>query len=290
MKRKFFDVAGIASLVVAGFLGLLVASTLIREHVTVVREAQTFSLPIISELPELEWRSTVLNEQLELTELHEAMRHGSFEEQMRVYVLPQDIDLDRLIAIFDVLNPAMLANEYVAEIGSLVIGEKESKDERIDGTSVTLDAVVHRRGISFLIDSFRLMGILTVADALTEDERALLLASAELENPAGIVALEQFFAADLLTYAREPQPIEAMLRRSFVSPEFAQAFNQVLSSSLLLHARQLLGGSLGQMLYTHGLWPFPFLAIEEVMISARQDPDWYFVTLKLNALSRRSMQ
>lgn len=262
------------------------AGALLAKHVRVIADVRTVSVPLVAGIPELEHRRALLSEQVELAELQSSLRLGSQEERVRTYVLPAQFDLDRIVALFDVFSLAIPADPAVASMSPLTTGAPEPAGDGLEAMPITVSFAVHDDGIRGLLDLFRLSGMLTVADALSEEEMAALLASVEAENPAGIVPLEQFLSADLLEYAQNPKLWEERLRRSFLQSGVQQAIDTALQTSLLRNAKEFLGGRAGFLLSEQQLWPLPLFTIDGVHASQGRAPGWYTLTVTLRTYRR----
>lgn len=276
-----------ATLLGAGCAFLLFSAFLLVSHVRSVQMISDVSLPLVARTPSLERRAQILRNQLELAELNAALQVGSPEERLHVYALPAEVDLDRLILAFDLLRDDLSAQGSLSALSPLALGNREEADDGLARRDVRLEATLRIDGLHAVLAFVRLSGFLTVGDALTPAERMRLLSQTEAENPAGIVALEQFLSADLLTYARESRPYDEQLLRSFASPGFEQTLRSVIQESLLRDARRLLEGSLGAAYEQRNLWPLQYLAVREAELRPGGSPDWYRLTLTLSAYERR---
>ena len=271
-----------------GVILLGISGALVYEHVRSVIMVRDVSVPLMVAVPELEHRSALLKEQVELAELQASLRIGSYEEQVHRYVLPEHVDFDRLIALFDVLSLLTEEHTFLASMSPLTVGDEMQSDDGLQSVPLFVSFAVHEDGMDHLINFFRLAGLVTVADALSPAEIAVLLERLETENPAGIVALEQFFSAGLLQYSREPRPYEESLRRTFVGSSVLPLLEEALQTSLLADAKQFLGGHLGQVLEQQQLWPLPFLLVHDVVITPGRAPGWYMCSLTLQHFARGS--
>ncbi len=283
MKRiliLFGALAGVALLTVSG--------NLISEHVRVIADVREVSVPLVAELPLLERRASLLKEQVELAQLQSAMRVGSQEERVHVYVLPKEFDMDRIVALFDVFSLTIPQQAYIGSMSPVVFGEPATVGHALQALPITVSFSVHENGMHTLLDLFRLAGTVTLSDAFSKDELETLLAGIETESPAGIIPLEQFLSADLLEYAREPRPYEEQLRRSFTSAHVQHMFDDLLRTSLLRDARSYLGGPAGLLLKEQKLWPMPFMAFEEIRSVPGRAQGWHTVTLVLHTYRRVS--
>ena len=206
---------------------------------------------------------------------------------MYVYALPREIDTERVVAVFEVLRMLLPEREHIASMSPVEIGDLVEQEDDSAILPVSVEFAVHREGVRELMQLFRIAGLLTIADSLTEEELAILFERTENENPAGIVALEQFLSTDLLAYAIEPKPHEQQLRRSFSTPGFTSALDSILQNSALRDARHLLGGRMGAALKQQDLWPLPFMTFAERVLVPGEADGWYHLSLKLQ-VHRRS--
>jgi len=268
--------------VTLGALLLAVSGVLIVEHVQVLQDVQTVSVPLVAQLSEIERREVALKEQVELSQIHAAVQVGSIGEKLDMYVLPTETDLDRLVAVFDLLYEVLSRDNLVSGMSDIDIGEEISLNEGdVRARPLTVRFAAHEEGARKVMDIIELAGLLTVGDALTDDEVALLFRSTENENPAGIVALEQFLSLDLLRYARDVRAYEEQLKRSFTSEAFSQTLQSVTQGSKLRDARRLFEGDFGKKLDDAHLWPLQFLTVQEVELKEGGAEDWYRLSLEL---------
>ena len=277
LTRNFWLIA----ITLCGVCLLGVSKELITSHVQSVQDVQEISVPLLAEVADLEMRSAVLKEQVELVELQSALRIGSHEERMHVYVLPTEFDLDRIVALFDVITLALEGKDYVSNVSGIEMGEEYKVREGAYAIPVSMSLAVQEEGLNEILNLFRIAGLITIADALNEEELDLLFARTEEENPAGVVALEKFLSTDLLEYALEPRPINQRLQRSFTGHAFMSALNSIMKESLLSDAREILGDHFGQVLKQQNLWPMPFIVFDEVITQPGGTEGWDKVSVKL---------
>jgi len=276
------------SLVVLGGVLLVLSTQLIQQHIQAIQEVRETALPTAAQLPFTERRVKILEEQVELSELHAATRIGSQEERLRAFVLPQGENLARILSLFDAFRSVF---EGVGLLGmsEIEVGNREQELE-VEGEAlfrqpISVELHLKEEALPKVFAVLQLAGVLTVGDILRPEELALLLRNSEEESPTGIVALEPFLSTDLLSYLEEPKPFEERLLKSFPSESFRTAFQDVLQSSSMREAKELLGGPLGGRLTMEQLWPMQFLAIEEASIAERADGTWN-LGLTLLAYSR----
>jgi hypothetical protein len=250
------------------------------DYARAVSDAGEVSVPLVSELPVLERRLRALTEQVEMAELHAALRQGSQAERIGVYVLPREPDFDRLLGIFDVLGEGLRKKGVLQSLTQIKVGDVV-QEGRGEVRPVHLSFTAHDDGLKTFLTFVQLAGLLTVGDALSEEERSILLQRTEEENPAGVVALEQFFSTDLLQYAQDSLSYEEQVLRSFSSATFLSAFRSILQSSALREARLFFDSDLGKVLETHNLWPFPFVAIDTIRVEKGNAPKWQKVSVQL---------
>jgi hypothetical protein len=277
-----------AALFLSAGVGMLaISGSLLSTHASAVLSVREVSLPIVAQLPNMERRLATLSDQVEMAELNAAMRTGSLQERVNVFVLPEDIDFDRLLLTFDIVSQELAAEGIFTAITDVSITDPvASSEEGLDTRSVSLKFAAHERGVGAFLSLLRMAGLLTVGDTLSDEERRLLLVKTEEENPAGVVAIEQFLTLDLLEYAREPKTYEAQLLRSFSSPSFIKTLEDMLQSPLMRDVRRMLGGNIGKTLESYSLWPLPFMTLQDVRIQAGNAPDWYALGFQLKVFTK----
>lgn len=287
MKRKKQNrrLVGTMALHGAALTMMLLAGDLLSLHARAVHDVTSLSLPVLAELPVMERKLDALTQQVEMAELHSATRLGSEEERINVYVLPEKADFDRLLAIFDLVNEYLGSAGVMQDMSDIEIGE-EQPDGALKSRPIHLTFAANERGVREFMSLIRLSGFLTVGDALTDEERAILIERTEAENPTGVVSLEQFLSTDLLRYALDSRSYEEQLLRSFSSPSFTNAFNSVLQTSILRDARMALGNDLGHVVEEYDLWPFPFLSVDAVRLTKGGAAGWYTVSIQLLVYTR----
>ncbi len=269
------------------FLGI--SGSLITDHVRTIASVREVSVPLVADLPIMERRKALLAEQVDLTELQNSLRIGSHEERMRVYVIPDEFDIDRLVALFEVLTLTVKKLDYIAStVSPIEFGEEVVVGDGVYALPISLRLSVRDDGLANIFNLFKLAGLVTIADALTEEEMTHLFERIEEENPAGIVALEQFISTDLLEYALDPRPSDDRLKRSFLGSNFLRTFEDVFSESLVADAKELLGGPLGHVLKQQKLWPMPFLTFEKILTESGKADGWQMLSIKFHAYRRSS--
>jgi hypothetical protein len=205
---------------------------------------------------------------------------------VRVYALPSEVDIDKTVAVLDLLIESLRASRLLSSASEVEFGTIEPAGEGLQMTPVRISMTLHKDGIAAWTTLARLCGMLTVADAFTPDERTRLLRQTEIENPAAIVALEQYLNTDLLSYIREPRSADDQLLRSFSSQSFERAFRDVLRSSLLPDAERLVGGAFADALHARKLWPMQMMDIRSIGLETGAAPDWYKVKMELVLYTR----
>jgi len=280
-RRLLYSAALLTGLYLFG-----VSTTLVTDHVRAVAHVRDASVPLIAETVQLERRSAVLQEQVELAQLQSALRVGSHEERVHVYVLPKEFEMDRLVALFEVLSMAMQKYANVTHVSPLVFGEEALLYEGVYALPMQFSLSIHEDGVYNLLGILKLAGMVTVADVLTPSELQILFERIEAESPAGIVALEQFLSLDLMTYIKEPRTYEEQLTRSFLGSSIHALLENMLETTLLKEAKQVLGGPLGEVLQQQKLWPTPFLAIQKVTIEDGTVENWHRLSFELQTYRR----
>ena len=280
--RSFFGKPQFA-LPIAGML-LMTGITLVFSHAVVIRQLKDIGLPAAMALPQMQQRLVILRDQVEASELQESMRAHAAQEQLPVYVLPEKLNLERLLALFDVLGDNWRMKGWIRSLSPITVGNPVE----VDGhhvTPVTFEADVTQEGRDLLLLLVRFSGRLTVNDALSGPERSALIDLTEQENPAALTVLEQFLATDLLKYAQESQLHERQVLRSITSSSFEEQFKAIISRSGLAKARYLLGGETGQLLKAHNLWPSQMMGLKNVEISTISGGR-YFMKVEVEAYTK----
>lgn len=269
-----------------GWLLLGFSGFLLINHAHAIREVTGESAPLAGEIPILERRLQFLQQQLEMAQLHTALRTGSQEERLTVFVLPEESDLDRLLGSFDILREVLGTQGHLSDFAAIDIGEREPTAlKAIQSESVSFSVSVDEEGFRELMTFLRIAGLLTIGDVLGQDDLAKLLHLTEEENPAGLIALEQFLSTDLLQYARDVRSYEDQLLKSFSSPSFTQALHAALQSPPLRNARRLLEGPIGKELQAQKLWPLQMLTLNEARVERGSVGGWYRVGFELSLMS-----
>ncbi|OGJ60307.1 hypothetical protein A2635_01020 [Candidatus Peribacteria bacterium RIFCSPHIGHO2_01_FULL_51_9] len=259
------------------FLSLI----LLHQHARIIRSTTDIVLPLASSVATLEDRRSLLEEQIDVAEVHAAVRNGSLEEVLHAYVLPEGTEVHRIVALFDLLQEYLKTEGVLRRFDpldlrtpmSISLEDREVKGDKYDVVTIPLhiSADISEPGLELVLEFLDIAGILTVGDALLPKERDLLIRRTEVENRAGIVAVEQFFATDLLQYAQNARSYEEQLLRSFTTPAFDAAFQSILQNSLLSAAKDLLGGPFGRLLSEQKLWPMRFMETEHMSVSPARD-------------------
>ncbi len=284
--RRFRQCHPIISLGIG--VGFMTASVfLMMAHITTIIEVRDVSVPIVQQLPLLERRLAALTEQIELTQLHSATRIGSQKEKVEVYALPEETDVTRLIATFEILREVLMRDGYLSDMSDISIGDVQTDEDGVDSRNVSIDFVLHDEGLQTILTLVRLSGLLTVGDVLTEDEIALLIDRIEQENPSGIIAFEQFLSADLLRYAEDPKAYEEQLKRSFGNTSVVNAFENVLRVSLLRDVRKILHSDLGTVLQSYKLWPMQLMTLNQAIVTPGSAPGWQKLHLEVSVFSEK---
>ncbi|MBM3230906.1 hypothetical protein FJZ28_01105 [Candidatus Peregrinibacteria bacterium] len=266
--------------------GLLsIAALLMVLHVNTISRVRDVSVPIVSEIPQLERRLALLQEQTELTELHAATIVGSPEEHIRIFALPEQTDLGRLMAVFDVVREVYGREGTLTEMSDIVMGDAVDKGNGLRAQTVSLEFIAHEDAMRSVLLLIRLAGLMTVGDALSEQERALLLQAVETENPAGIIALEEFLSVQLQDFAENPKLYEDQLLRSFSTPAFLNTFHAAIRSSLLREAQELLSSDLGGVLVRYKLWPLQIMTVDTVSLRPGSAPKWHRIGLQFTVFT-----
>ena len=266
---------------------LALSGSLLSEHAASVSEVREISAPLVADIPRFERRLALLTDQIELAELHDATHTGSQEEHINVFVLPEELDFDRLLAAFDVVETELKSQGLLTEISDIALSDPvASSEEGLEERTLSINFAAHEDGAHAILSLVKFAGLLTVGDLLSTSEQRLLLQKTEAENPAGVIAMEQFLSTELLSYARDAKTYEAQLLRSFSSPSFVKTLQDTLQSSSMRDARRVLGGEVGASLQRSGLWPLPLMALGEVEVRAGGASKWFVLSVEIKVYSR----
>jgi hypothetical protein len=265
--KRFIGHPGFTLPVSAALIAL--SGVLVFVHAVTIRQVKEVGLPAALTLPQMEQRLMLLKDQVEASQLQETMRSGSAQEQLHVHVLPANIDLERLLATFDILHDALRQDALLFSMSPIQVGEPSPLPghDGLRGVPVSFEAEVSQEGMDKLLLLLRLSGDLTVSDALNPGELTALINLTEQENPAALTVLEQFLGTDLLRYSRESASYENQVLRSLTSETFEAQFRQIVDHSALAKAKYLYGGSIGTLLERHNLWPAQMLGIEHLDVT-----------------------
>lgn len=269
----------------AGTALLVLTAVLMQVHVREITAVREISVPIVSELPNKERLLASLQEQVELAELHSAVRSDSPRENMRVYSLPEGTDLGRLMAVFDVARDVYARSGFLAEMSDIIIGDVQDEGGGLRSQSAKVELALHEDAMKSLLLLIRLSGVMTVGDALSEQEKAIIVQAVETENPAGIVALEQFLSTGLPDYSENPKLFEDQLLRSFATSSFLNTFRNVVQGSLLREAQMLFAGDFGKVLLQYKLWPMQMMTVETIALQPGNAPKWHKLGLTFKVYS-----
>lgn len=264
---------------------LMFSAWLLVEHAAAVRQFTTLTFPLAAEIPPLERRARILEDQVHAAELQAAVLGETGEEIVRVFVIPADASVAPLVTFFDLLRDDLLDQKLLLEMSAMTVGETSAVPDLPTLRRVPLSLTFRLRpeGLARVLWFIDHAGAVTIADILSPEDIRLLLEKAEEENPSSIVALEHFLSADVLRYAREPKPLEEQLRQSFASEGFRTAFESVRDSSLAT-ALSLLGGHFGTVLEKEHLWPLR--AMQMLRGTVRVEGDVRHLSLDLEAYAR----
>lgn len=273
------------TLYMLGCLLLIFSAFLLVEHATTVRQFTTLTFPLAAEIPPLEQRLRILEDQVHAAELQAAVLGEAEAEAVRVFVFPPSPDVPRLVTFFDLLREELLEKKLLLNMSEMTLGEASPVAAMPDLQRVPLSLTFRLRqgGLERVLWFLEHAGAVTIADILSPEEIHLLLTSAEEENPSSIVALELFLSTEILRYVQEPKPFEEQLRRSFVGDSFHSAFTRVHDGSLAtVHA--FLGGRFGTLLEKEHLWPLQAMRI--LRSDVRIEEDVHHLSLDIEAYSR----
>jgi hypothetical protein len=249
---------------------LLVGSGLLLvDHARAIADMRETGIPAAMELQMLEKRMRTIKEQNELAELQAALVTGSQEEQVQVYVLPDEEDAGRAVAALDVLFNYLQKQKQLLSVSAVTAGDLVT-DESVSILPLSFTARLTVDGWNTLQHFVRMSGLLTIGDLMSNKDIETLLQLTEDENPASVAALEQFLRTDLLRYSEEPRPFEDQLLRSFSSDTTIESVRAFLTSAEMQATRSLLK-DLGPSIRSAKLWPLRFMELQKAGVQMRDD-------------------
>ena len=277
-----------AGYVTGGSAFLVAGAFLLVLHTEAFRGMQE-ALPAAARIPALQARLSILGEQLEVAKVHAQLRSGSADEKIQHFVLPRELDIDRIVATVELIGTATQKQKTLLHLSPVDI--EDSKEFQMgEGRMLTLhplrfSAKVREEGLRDILAAFDVAGALTIGDLLSSEYREALFQKTEEENPSAILSLEQFLSTELLAYARDPRPYEERLKKSYSSEAFLSTFQGIMRAPLISGAVRLLQGDFGAALEREHLWPLPFLTVDSIDLT--EEPDgWYRAEFQILAYSR----
>lgn len=267
--------------------GLLTISCafLLRAHAVSVEEMRSIGLPAALAVPVIEKRLQILAEQNEVAELQSVLQTGGAKEFIGLYLLPEEDDIKRLLAMFDLLFGELEQKGQLSHFSSITVGTRVLTDVKdVEALPLSFDVHVTQEGLSEFLRFIDLSGLLTVSNALEKQGIDRLLALTEEDNPASVIALEQFLGTDLLRYSEDPALYEGQLSKAYASPLFAHTFRDVLQAPRMRYAREMLQ-AFAPALRSQNLWPVRLLTIESVTVHSAGN-DQVRAEVKLRAYVR----
>ncbi|MBI3331590.1 hypothetical protein HYZ99_01375 [Candidatus Peregrinibacteria bacterium] len=267
----------------AGSSMLLVAGLLMTAHAFVFYHMEA-ALPAAARIPSMEARLAILREQVEVSELYASLQPGSPTEQLHVFVIPEGPKPERLLSYLELIGEHLRRRQSLRSLSAVEIGDKVAEGS-LFREPVTVTVEVTEQGMRDFLTLIELAGVLTIGDALTQEEQDQLLRKTEEGNPAGVVTLGQFLATDFLAYLREPRTFEDRLHKFFSSEDFQETLQNIKAASLFRHGQELFQTPLGRALEQEKLWPMQFLSTSDASVQEMTD-GWHKLSVKLSAYSR----
>lgn len=277
-----------------GCAALFLAAVLAYGHGSALRELRTMGLPAALRLPSLEERRAQLQEQEDVASLHASLQTAAVDEWVRTSVLPSDADTYPVAALLQAFEDVGRRDGSVQRIDITAVHPVQADasipphaGEQAAFAPIDVQAVLSSDAMERLLQLLQMTSILTVGDALSDDERSLLLQAAEEESPVALTVTEQFFSTDILTYALDPVGVEHRFLQLFPSPLVERTLSGITAQSHLQDARHLLGGPLGQALLARHLWPSRLLVLQSWEEEHRPD-GLFLIRMTLRAYVRQT--
>lgn len=248
----------------------LIACTLVYNHMEVITSTQDSTVPSLASVQQLEQVREVLEQQAELAELQVALESDYTEEQVFAFVLPDELDTDRIVALFDAMQQYFTYHGLAASETTELFIDKHAAEP-----SITLEVPLHSSAVAIWTQLVELSGIVTVHDALSAQDRLALLRYTELHNPAALPDIEAFFSLPLLEYGSDADLHIRRLMRSFNDDVFTELIELAILSPHMQGANTLFSGSLGELFTQNSLWPMPFMQLHELTLTKGSAENWY---------------
>lgn len=287
MNRTLLSSAG----AITGGCALLCLSVfLLQGHFVALKDIREYGLPLAAEIPPLEQRASLLSQQMELSTLEASVRTDSTGEKFRTYVLPQGDNVERLLAFVESTRTFLERRQLLQSMSPIELGEPQNAtigNTTLRARTLHFTAVLRPEGRDQLLSILDLSGILTVGDVLSEEQINTLFRLMEDQNYAGIVPVERFLSADILSYVENPKLVDERLAQAFSSEEFLTSFRALLKSSRLPKVREFLQGDLGRTLVAQKLWPIQFLTVEKESVEELPG-GWENVEVTVKAYARKT--
>jgi hypothetical protein len=257
---------------------IVFASNLALDHMKAMTTALSLSTPLVQEIPSLEKKALLLQEQVELSELTSAIQPNVLREYVYAYVLPQEVDIDRTLSFLDIIREHFTALGVLQDMSSVEFGQKEITNDDVSFVPIIFSLSLQKEAVAQIVSLFDMAGVITIADLFSHEELQAIVDPLEAKNSAGITHLEKFVSTDLRTYVSDKKATVAALRRAYGGEELTQFLQTIDQSNEMKKVQRAFSNNFASVLQEHALWPLPLLTIDSLQFATTDDPD----TVRLN--------
>ena len=251
-----------------GTILLFLSTVLIERHAVAIRAMREEALPLAAAAIPLEQRLALLQNQEQAIKEQAALRTGSPLEKLNVYVFPKSTD--RAIHAVNFIMDSLHADGHLKSLSAIDVSDVSGTGGLLS-KDLTMTVRVDEQGMDALHAFFASSGLMSVADALSADQKEQLFTLTEHDSPASVATLGQVFSTDLLVFLRDPSSQVDRLASSFSSDDSASAVRKIFSAPFFKGGEALFTSGLASELLSQKLWPLPFLRISHEQMGLRDD-------------------
>jgi hypothetical protein len=243
----------------------------VTKHVAVLSEAQEVSIPLVASVGQLEQQKTVMQQQLDLTAKKVMRRTELADEQVQAFISPS---ADAAIRALHVLETWVNVNERTQ---NMRVHTPLTTKQTTTSTYVYFKGDLHSSALHELESIIAISGLYTVYDALSADQRLVLLERTEAESPAAITEVEDFFAVPLIAFAVDAEGYISAVLRSFTGLQFSNILASIVQNSALQTAIDFASSQTAKELQELDLFPYTFMHVHRLSQVESTVKDWQSV-------------
>lgn len=270
MRKQRLTLLAELAVALSAFVGIVYLTNM---HIRFIAEARSVSIPLLASISTLEREQQVVQEQLELAQLESLDRTTQLQEQVQTYVLDSEQQTTRTVQVLETFIAAS------SEANTLQLRSPLRMGEAHGATTFSLQADMHRSAWQDLQALLELSGKHTVYDALTTQQRALLIQQTESLSPEAILELEDFFAVPLSEFIQNTDAYIQTLLRSFSGKQFESMLQTVLQSGPIAGVITLADSTTQAALQAKNAWPYPLMQVHTLSLTPSSVKDWQTVSI-----------